>query len=579
MVATTKGREPADPEARQPSLVRARLRLALDAAGMGLWDWDLDTGRLVWDERSAQMYGMTLDEVTGSIADVDARLHPDDLPRVRAVLAAAIEAAGAVDVEFRSLWPDGTVRWLHASGRAVVDQTGRATGVIGINVDVTERREAARERIADAQRMAGLVGVAQSLGEAQTESDVLAVVAQHGSAALGARGTGLALRNPGADHVRLLLVGQFSDEQRAELAVLPPDTPLAAVDAAVSGRTHYLPTREAAFARFPGAERMYVRAGTEAAAAVPLRARGELLGSLSVGFGEPHEWRPAERELLETLAALTAQALDRLAARRAEREAARAGRRLSETLQRSLLTEPASLPLVDLAVRYQSAAQEAQVGGDWYDAFLGQDGSTTVVVGDVAGHDQDSAAAMAQVRNVLRGVALTSDGGPAEILQGLDLALQRLQVPTLATAVLGQLRAPVAEPGAPGGPRVALTWSNAGHPPPLLLAPDGSVELLAREPDLLLGLVPGSARGDHELSLPAGSTLLLYTDGLVERRGESLDDGLGRLAGVVAGLAGLGVQDLADAVLTALAGDAEDDVVLVVARVVPPSARGPRGPS
>ncbi len=185
---------------------------------------------------------------------------------------------------------------------------------------------------------------------------------------------------------------------------------------------------------------------------------------------------------------------------------------------------------------------------------------------------------MAQVRNVLRGVAVTANAGPAEILRGLDLALQRLQVPTLAAAVLGQLRAlsaepaDSAEPGAPDGPRVALTWSNAGHPPPLLLAPDGTVEMLAREPDLLLGLLPGDARTDHELPLPAGSTVLLYTDGLVERRGQSLDDGLDRLAGVAAGLAGLGVQDLADPVLGALAGDAEDDVVLLVARVVPPPA-------
>ncbi len=549
-------------------LARARLRLALDAAGMGLWDWDLRTGRLVWDERSAGLYGTTLAESTGSIADVDARVHPEDLPGVRAELSRAVEEGSAVDVEFRVVWPDGSVHWLFGRGQGVVDGTGRVVRLIGINVDITEQRRAPETRIADAQRMAGLVAVARALSDAEDEAGVLRVVADHGSAALGARGTGLALPDAAGDHVRLLLVGAFDPQVRSELAVLPPDAPLAVVDAAVTGQAHYLPDRASAAARFPGSDDLYRRVGTEAAAAVPLRARGELLGALSVGLVLPHEWRPAERELLETLAALTAQALDRLRARQAEREATRASRRLSETLQRSLLTEPPGTDLLDVAVRYEPAASEAQVGGDWYDAFAGADGALTLVVGDVAGHDQDAAAAMAQVRNVLRGVASCVDGSPGGVLAALDRALQRLQVTTLATAVLGRVRQSSSERTAGVGPASAvLQWSNAGHPPPVLLHPDGRAELLDREPDLLLGLLPSTLRTDHEVDLPVGSTVVLYTDGLVERRDQLLDDGLARLRDTLAELPHLSPQQLADALLERLARAAEDDVALLVARV------------
>jgi serine phosphatase RsbU (regulator of sigma subunit) len=264
-------------------------------------------------------------------------------------------------------------------------------------------------------------------------------------------------------------------------------------------------------------------------------------------------------EFLRLIASSLAQALDRVAVRAAERAVAETERGLSEALQRSLLTEPPQSDRLRVGVRYQPAASQAQIGGDWYDAFELPDGSLTLVIGDVAGHDRHAAAAMAQVRNLLRGVCSTLLGPPARVLAGLDQAMRDLRIDVFATAVLAQVVA-----GADG---CTLRWSNAGHLPPMLLGPDGSVRTLGTERgDLLLGLT-GRERRDHELALPAGSSVVLYTDGLVERRGVPLPESLRWLTGVLEGRQDLDPDALCEHVVGTLEGTVEDDVALLVLKV------------
>ena len=217
-----------------------------------------------------------------------------------------------------------------------------------------------------------------------------------------------------------------------------------------------------------------------------------------------------------------------------------------------------------IAVRYRPAAREAQVGGDWYDAFAGPDGATTVVVGDVTGHDRTAAAVMGQLRNMLRGIAHALDGDPAAVLTTLDRAVADLGVGTLATAVLARIERP-ADGGADEG--LVFRWSDAGHPPPLVIEPDGDVRLLERPSDVLLGVAPGRPRQAHRHPLAPGSTVVLYTDGLVERRGANLDDGLDALTEAARDLHGTPVAGVCDALLTRIAPDFSDDVALLAVRV------------
>jgi serine phosphatase RsbU (regulator of sigma subunit) len=214
------------------------------------------------------------------------------------------------------------------------------------------------------------------------------------------------------------------------------------------------------------------------------------------------------------------------------------------------------------------AAEAARVGGDWYDAFLQRDGTPVVVIGDVVGHDTAAAAAMGQLRGLLRGIAHHSGAGPAEVLRGLDEAIAAMHTDTLATAVVARLE-PVGPPGRCG--RRMLRWTNAGHPPPIVLAPDGDVSVRGGATgDLMLGVDPSAERAEPTACLAPGSTVLLYTDGLVERRRSTLDEGTARLVEQLRELAGLPLPTLCDALLERLLrGTPEDDVALVAVRLAP----------
>jgi serine phosphatase RsbU (regulator of sigma subunit) len=314
----------------------------------------------------------------------------------------------------------------------------------------------------------------------------------------------------------------------------------------------------------PGdAVRHYRALDPEHAVFVPMIRRGRVIGLLTLGRGAGAEPFTADSlEVLHDVAGRAALALDNARAYAAQRD-------MAEGLQRSLLTDPPRSELVDVAVRYAPAAEAAQVGGDWYDAFVRPDDGLMVVIGDVVGHDVEAAGAMGQVRGLLRGIAVTAPGGPGDLLRSVDRAMGALQVESTATAVVASLGS-----RRPDG-SLTMRWSNAGHPPALVVLPatDGGhvVEVLDSDaPDLLLGLYAEAERSDHALVLPPGAVVLLYTDGLVERRGQDLDDGIDELRKVLAELAAgePALPDLLDGLLTTMLPDhAEDDVALVAVRV------------
>ncbi len=285
--------------------------------------------------------------------------------------------------------------------------------------------------------------------------------------------------------------------------------------------------------------------------AVPTVEDGAVTGVI-VSFRDLTERRAAQRQ---------AEELARLS------RAADAQRELSDRLQQALLTPPPEPDHLHVAVRYQPAGHEAQVGGDWYDAFLQPDGATMVVIGDVVGHGSDAAAAMGQLRGLLRALAWDNDDPPAATLTRAEQAAEGLTVSTMATAILARVER---IPDVPVLGTRLLRWSNAGHVPPLLLAPDGSTTLLETRPDLMLGVDPAARRTDHTVDLPVRHTLLLVTDGLVERRGCDLDEGMARLREALRDLGEMPLEDLLDTVLTRLVPSAgEDDVAIVAVRGYP----------
>ncbi|CPU63819.1 putative GAF sensor protein [Mycobacteroides abscessus] len=258
-------------------------------------------------------------------------------------------------------------------------------------------------------------------------------------------------------------------------------------------------------------------------------------------------------------------------AERSEEETARA-RELALVLQQAVLTEPPQPEDLEVAVHYQPATHDRDIGGDWYDAFVASDGVTTLVIGDVVGHDLGAAATMGQLRGLVRAIGYDSGATPARLLERVDAAIDGLAlgINAVATAVVARIEQSDDERSR--GVRT-VRWSSAGHLPPVVVRADGAVEVLTVRNDLPLGLRPGAGRHDHTVELGTDDTLVLYTDGLVERRGHSIRDDVAALADALRGLAGASLDDVVRTALSqVLPGDGEDDVALVALRTGPQAA-------
>jgi len=235
-----------------------------------------------------------------------------------------------------------------------------------------------------------------------------------------------------------------------------------------------------------------------------------------------------------------------------------AERRSALTLQHRLLPRATDVPGIDVSATYLPSAQRAEVGGDWYDVLPVDDGAV-FTVGDIVGHDMTSAAAMGQVSSLLRARQWGGES-PGEVLGALASLVDGLGWDDVASIVC--LRFTIHDA------QVRVEYVNAGHPAPFVSLPDGQVFQLSRAHTLPVGLAPpGAPVAQEELVLPLGSTVVLFTDGLVERRDRSLADGFDALEQALRSAPGPSAQDVRDHLLTALVDEhPEDDLCLLVVR-------------
>ena len=292
--------------------------------------------------------------------------------------------------------------------------------------------------------------------------------------------------------------------------------------------------------------------GTTDVLLVGLTSQDDLLGVLTLGRAG-RQFRQHDLDQLTDVATLAGLALDRVRLRRLQRS-------VSTALQQSLLPQ---LPLVSgltLAARFTPAGQGLDVGGDWYDAFVLPDGDVALVVGDATGHDALAAARMAELRNLLRAVAIDRLDPPSGTLTRLDEILDSVGSGLSGTCVYAQVSS--TDAGS------TLRWSSAGHLPPVLRRA-GVAELLDTPPDLMLGVQLGTLRLDHRRDLQEGDLLVFYSDGLVEDRRTGLDERLEVLRRLVEEHASDSPEVLADRLISQLASH-EDDVAVLVVRVDAP---------
>jgi serine phosphatase RsbU (regulator of sigma subunit) len=675
--------EAGDPD-RDGEATRLRFDLAIEAAGIGSFDWDLVSGRLAWDDRLLEIFGYDRAGWSGTFDAFVERIHPDDATRTVDALRHAIDTRGEYDAEFRVVLPTGETRWVQGRGRALADERGTAVRLLGAGYDTTEHRHA-DARVArvlesmnaaffaldrewrfgyvngEAERVLGrprgdlLGGCIWELFPAAVGSDFevhyrgavatgqervfeayypapldawyevrawpapdglsvyfldvterraaeerarasaarLALIAETGAVTGETLGSGAGedtalqqlaeavvpvlgdwvivslagadgrMRDVGSWHRDPALRATVGRYAGLRLPAMQPDAPI--LRALASGRTLTVGDVGATVGRTlpPGeVSDVFWALDPRTAVTLPMVARGRTLGALSLYRSAG---RPAADEddvaAAQEVAARVALALDN--ARLYEQQ-----RRLAEGLQRSLLSAPPAPDAAEIVVRYRPAVEVAQVGGDWYDAFVQPSGTTMLVIGDVVGHDTEAAAAMGQLRGLLRGIAYRDGAGPAQVLSDLDAAVRGLGMHTMATAAVARVEQ---TPEQRDAGLTTLRWSNAGHPPPLVLHTDGRVEELAAErPDLMLGVDPAAPRTESVLTVRRGATLLLYTDGLVEGRDLPLDEGIGRLRDALAELGDQPLDRLCDAVIERLRPERlQDDIALVAIRLHP----------
>lgn len=386
--------------------------------------------------------------------------------------------------------------------------------------------------------------VAGRLARALTAGDVVAALVDHLPAAVGARSVVVAVT---ADTGYFEVLGRDDDTDEATLRFRPADVGRSIVGTKLS-------QQEPAWLSSPLGWRGDDVAGAlaeggSALALLPLEAE-EVAGVLAVSYPRIRIFEEDEQALLQTVGLLAARALARGRRYDAEHQTALA-------FQRAAL--PDELPSVDgltIAARYRPATERAMVGGDWYDALVLDDRRLVFVVGDVVGHGLVAAAAMGRLRTAFRAIApLSSD--PGELLRAMNLQVDSIPDSFCTTVVCVVIDVRTG----------TMTWSRSGHPPPMVL--DAAGPHLLDEPGLPpLGVAPEAVASVHSHALGAGDRVILYTDGIVERRGESIDTGLHRLGVVAENLADLEPSEFSDALVEALvpADEQADDLAVLVVR-------------
>ena len=526
--------------AQQLQHSEARTRLVLDTAPDAFITLDSDGVIMSWNAAAERLFGWSGDEAIGRTMReliVPPEFGDRHDERRRALLASdGPFATEPYDVEFTrqdgSRFPgEATVSKVEIYGEAFLS---------GFITDTTERlrRQAEREALlreqaarAEAERVAELVGGMQALVDAalahRTLDGILRELVTQVRGVLDADAATIYL----ADENEQLSVGASIGE--------------------IEGGDEFANTvadaREALLAPSESGD------GGGGLVGVPLLAEGEVTGVLVACATPPRVFGGEDLTLLRLAAERVGLAIAH--ARVYERE-----HRIAETLQRSLLPETLpSLPGLDVAARYLPAASEAEVGGDWYDVIPMAGGAVGLVMGDVAGKGLAGASMVGRLRSALRAYALEGHDC-ARVVEQLNRLLWTEGEDTQMATMLYVIVDPAAS---------QIRWVNAGHPAPLMLV-RGEPSFLEGAASVPLGVLPFPTYQEASASMDPGGTLLLYTDGLVERPGENIDDGMAELASRMRE----GPDDpdeLCDHLLATLvpAGGATDDVAILTLRNLP----------
>jgi GAF domain-containing protein len=465
--------------------------------------------------------------------------------------AAGLASTASVALRGRHRRVIGVLGVAWASAQAFTDaQKDQVRVVAQLAADALGRAQLLEAERAARQRTERLQAMMSALVASASLAEVKAAVFEHG------------LLPFGASAARLVLVDQQQPQMLVTVNAVGMPEPLLeqwrsfplsvhspSRKALTTSTIVYVPTREGLQTEFPDAQLAHGSGGSgqQAWVAVPLRSSGRTLGVLTLIFARPHPLDDGPDQIaLTALGSAVADALSRAVQHDSDRD-------LVISVQRSLLVAalPES-PGVRLGAYYMPAETRYGIGGDWYDAVPLPDGRMMLIVGDVAGHGLEAAITMGQMRSAARALAPAYE--PAALLEALDQFIcSSIKEPLATVAVV------IIDPASR-----TLRYCLAGHPAPLLRGPDGSVTTLGGATGVLLGLETRD-RPEQVMTFEPGSSLVLFTDGLVERRDETFDTGVARLSAALKAAPPLDPASLCDTLVEqAVPRNGRDDDIAIL---------------
>jgi PAS domain S-box-containing protein len=416
-----------------------------------------------------------------------------------------------------------------------------------------------RARLFEAERAARdaterLQTFAASLAAVATTREVLSILVEAGADIVGASFAWAAVVDAGAQELDAVVSRGYAAEVIEPFRRMSLETPIPACDAVRGASELWFDSMVGFQQAYPGFEVPEIVHGGGFGCVPMFDAAGTAIGVASFQFGPRTAPDAHRRGDVRAIVGLAAQSLERALLYELER-------RVAGTLQQSLL--PSVLPQdprIAVAARYRPGTQELDVGGDWYDVIMIDEHRAALAVGDVVGHGIEAASAMGQLRSALRGLALGSSG-PASVVEKLDRIARTTAPATLATIAYVEVDLARGE----------LRYVCAGHPPPILLVGQDARLLEDGRTTPLAALPEPAAFEEGREDFGPGAVLVLYSDGLIERRGEPLDVGMGRLREQLVTAERRAPEDLADAVMTGLLGQIpqDDDVAILCVRAAP----------
>jgi len=521
----------------------------------GFFTWDIASGEVICDPVTFRMHGLR-DHLVASMDTFLARVPESDLPQVREAMDTMVATAGTYQVEYRVLGEDGSLRSMEARGRIMPGPDGRPARMMGLVMDTTAaraQREAEERQLRDVADRANRSRDFTAALAAASTVDAIVEAARTGLRAYGA--DSLILMAMRDSRLQVAASCGFDDASLRALSGLDPAHPTP-LSVAMSWRSPvYLPSPDSLADDFPHLAHVLDRSAQQAWAALPVADSGGKIGACLFGFPEVHDFSPDERALLFAASGLLCQSMER--ARMHQTQHA-----LATILQRGMLPRgPLTAPGLSIATRYQAATTGIEIGGDFYDVVNLADGQTALVIGDVEGHSLLAASLMGRLRTAVH--AYTREGhGPAEVMARANRWLTDLNTDP-EVALFATCCFVVVNP-ATG----LMTVCRAGHPPPVVVAPNSAPRILDCDPGLPLGIDADTEYRTIESRIDPGSVLVLTTDGLLES--DAGDDfNLSRLLGVLTITSSDDLDELATDLLTSVRRSRRhgDDVALLVARL------------